>query len=181
MQEVYNRVVAWNAARYPQEYDARLTINLLAEEYLEYVSALETVDQIDGLCDIVFVALGGVWKLGEDTDACTQRSAEVVQGLINVKEVSPVYFISTFITVGETTEYPQMSMLWNILQCATAELSAMGFDDAGIVRLLLAVCDANDTKTAAMTDPTVKANIDKGAGFVPPEPALTKIMSEYEI
>ncbi len=175
MNEVYNRVASWNNKRYPREYNPDLTLDLLSEEYLEYFNSTELVDKVDALCDIIFVALGGVWKLDQDTDAATRRSQEVIKSLIYTQELLPVYYINSFLLAG-TVNYPPMSMLWNVIQCATTQLSYIGLDEEGIQEVLLAVCDANDTKSASKTEPHIKANIDKGDSFVGPEPKLSEIL-----
>jgi len=49
-------------------------------------------------------------------------------------------------------------------------------DAKQIDKCLNAICDANDTKIAIKTDPSVKANIDKGANFIPPEARIKEIL-----
>ena len=54
----------WNAARYEQELDVTLTHNLLEEEIEEFYDAETALGQLDGLVDVVYVAIGAMWKLG---------------------------------------------------------------------------------------------------------------------
>ena len=64
MKEIIERVIHWNSERYDQEFDHRLTRNLLKEEVLEFEEAIKDVDRLDALVDTIYVALGAMWKLG---------------------------------------------------------------------------------------------------------------------
>jgi predicted HAD superfamily Cof-like phosphohydrolase len=116
MKGIINRVINWNSKRYDQEFDHRLTRNLLKEETLEFEEATKDVDRLDALVDTIYVALGAMWKLG-----------------LNKKQIEAA---------------------------------------------ILAVCDANDTKLANRTASHIKASIDKGVGFIPPETRLQEILNE---
>jgi len=113
---VVRRIVNWNFARYEQIMNVALTNELLKEEVREFNEATTPVDTLDALADIVYVAIGAMWKMG---------------------------------------------------------LSPGQIHDS-----LLAVCDANDTKSVSKTHHAVKANVDKGASFVPPEARLQEILDE---
>jgi len=63
MQAIIKRVIHWNSERYDQEFDHRLTRNLLQEEVLEFEEATKDVDRLDALVDTIYVALGAMWKL----------------------------------------------------------------------------------------------------------------------
>ena len=54
----------------------------------------------------------------------------------------------------------------------------LGLNETQIQDAIFAVCDANDTKTASKTPSHIKASVDKGKGFVPPENALQRILNE---
>ena len=110
------RICNWNWHRYNQEYNHKLTFDLLQEEVIELCDAKEDVDRLDALVDIVYIAVGAMWKLG------------------------------------------------------------LSHDD--IERAILVVCDSNDTKTVKRTLSHIKANINKGEGFIPPEPRLREILDE---
>lgn len=118
MKDIINRVINWNSERYDQEFDHRLTRNLLKEETLEFEESVNDVDRLDALVDTIYVALGAMWKLG--------------------------------------------------------------LNDKQIQAAILAVCDANDTKLAAKTASNIKASIDKGVGFIPPEARLQEILNERQ-
>ena len=74
-----NRICKWNAARYAQEDAPDLLVNLLEEELDEYgVAYVDNVevDQLDALVDIIYIAIGGMWKMG--------LSAEQIEAAIHV-------------------------------------------------------------------------------------------------
>lgn len=64
MKTIIERVIHWNSERYDQEFDHRLTRNLLREETLEFEAAVKEVDRLDALVDTIYVAIGAMWKLG---------------------------------------------------------------------------------------------------------------------
>ena len=45
----------------------------------------------------------------------------------------------------------------------------------------LILCDANDSKTAKMTHPGIKANINKGDRFVAPEARLQNLLNRVKL
>lgn len=108
------RIIDWNAARYNQEYDATLLYNLLYEEIEEFYVAETDVDELDALIDLIYYAIGGMWKMG-----------------LNARQIDAAIHV---------------------------------------------VCDSNDSKPAKKTPSHIKANIDKGAEFIPPEPRLQEIL-----
>ena len=58
-----DRVSTWNYVRDNVGYDEDLEYDMLFEELEEYGVARSDVDQLDALCDIVFVALGSMYKM----------------------------------------------------------------------------------------------------------------------
>ena len=115
-EEFIARIIAWNMQRYDQKFDHTLTFNLLQEEVKEFAEAEHSVDKLDALIDMTYIALGAMWKMG--------LSQEQIEDAIHV------------------------------------------------------VCDSNASKTATWTPIHIKANIDKGKSFIPPEPRLQEILDE---
>lgn len=64
MSTVFDRVALWNGMRYEQVNSPDLTARLLYEECHEYDASTNNVDRLDALCDIIYVAIGGMWKMG---------------------------------------------------------------------------------------------------------------------
>ncbi len=181
MNRIFNRVAKWNAARYEQEFDLTLTLSLLREEYTEWLQAKTPVDKLDGLCDIIYVAMGAIWKakISEEDLAISERqAATVVQNQINCNELWPAYYISTYLDVMEyDMEYPLASSLQLIITSAVTEMTGSGMTYNDCLMALNIVCDANDSKSIKKTKSNVKANDgDKGPYFIPPEAKLTQLL-----
>ena len=64
MRDFIGRIIHWNHQRYNQDFDHSLTFKLLDEELAEFNDAETDVDKLDALVDIVYVAIGAMWKLG---------------------------------------------------------------------------------------------------------------------
>jgi len=177
MQEIYERVAKWNKLRYEREYNEALTFSLLQEELKEFYDAKNVVEEVDALCDVMFIAFGGIWKLGEDIDACMAHAVKVAQGLINVQELMPAYYIPAFMGASAITDYPQMTMLCVTIQLAASQLTGYGLDRKGVEEVLLAVCDSNDTKCAEKIPTDSKyTNQGKGDDYISPKLAITNIL-----
>ncbi len=79
MNDIIARIVQWNSARYAQEISNELTAELLFEESAEFNDARSgrEVDQLDALCDVVYVAVGAMWKMGLTTSEIEQAMSVV--------------------------------------------------------------------------------------------------------
>jgi hypothetical protein len=186
MHRVFPRVISWNQKRYPQEYNHSLTLALLKEEFQEWLEAPTEVDKLDALCDIVYVALGALWKadVDEETNAAAEeRAQQVFSNLVDfTDEPHYAYFISTHLTVLEyEPDYPVVLGLHLIIKAALTEMLSMSLTYEQCIEALLVVCDSNDSKSVKKVDPAVKANAgDKGPYFVTPEPRLQAILDKRE-
>lgn len=182
MNRILQRVGAWNAARYEQEHSLPLTVSLLREEQREFLEAKTPVDRLDALCDLIFVSIGALWKLNvqaEDLDNAQTQAVQVVQNQLDCNELYPAMYNSTYIDVLEfDDDYPMEMSLQLIITSSLTEMSGMGLDQDQCIKALLIVCDSNDTKSISPTKASVKANVDKGPYFIPPEPRLTKLLEE---
>lgn len=181
MKAIYERVALWNSQRYDREFDLTLSVSLLREEYKEWLDAKEPVDKLDALCDIIYVAMGVTWKLNhaaQDIENAQNAASKILDRIINADEPNPVYFIGIFLDVLEyDDDMPAALSMALMMQAATAQALAMGLAFHQVEQALNIVCDANDSKTATKTASDVKANIDKGATFVSPEPRLQKLLN----
>jgi predicted HAD superfamily Cof-like phosphohydrolase len=63
--EILNRVIEWNRQRNNTEYSRQLEVAMLREELNEYETAADPVAELDGICDLVFVAIGALYKFSE--------------------------------------------------------------------------------------------------------------------
>jgi predicted HAD superfamily Cof-like phosphohydrolase len=61
-------IAEWNEQRLNTEYNKKLEYRMLLEEVDEYLGAKTYVDQADAIADIIFVAIGSMYKLTGDVD-----------------------------------------------------------------------------------------------------------------
>ena len=77
----FSRVSTWNRERQNLDYDSDLEIRMLKEELKEYIDGVyirDKVEQIDAICDILFVALGTLAKMGETWNFSAPQMMEYV-------------------------------------------------------------------------------------------------------
>jgi len=99
---IINRVCTWNYVRDNVEYDSDLEFAMLNEELGEYANARQDVDQLDALADIIFVAIGSMYKLlGTEEKVkeamnivCTANDAKGTRKDDNGKIIKPKDFIN---------------------------------------------------------------------------------------
>lgn len=180
MQTIFERVAHWNAQRYEQEYNNQLTFDLLLEEYEEWMEAVEEVDRVDAICDMLYVAVGGLWKAGIS-------SAEAARGVKNLTDTTEGLedFTDIVAMLYRLKHNPnkgrQIFYLFLVIVESLRQLHRMDFTARDMLDALLIVCDANDTKKVVKTSSDVKANAnDKGEGFQPPEERLLKLLEEIK-
>ena len=198
MQEVFNRVCEWNAARYEQEFNLELAVKLLREEYAEewlpHVRKLNQVYQhetelyvkmLDDLADICYVAYGICWKVGatwQDICAAQERILqEQLNSLASWPQVRPGYFIGAMIDSFENdNELGVIDSMVQIINCCSCEASyTLLLTPEQFERALLAVCISNASKSVQRVASDVKANAgNKGPYYVAPDLALQKIIAE---
>ncbi len=179
---IFERVAAWNEARYPQEFNKALQLSLLREELQELLDATTEVDALDALCDISFVALGGLWKgklepsVDENVDNMLAQHFNAndsdAQSVIKLQEIFATFEAKEKLSEGDIYIVNTAAYLFaeNLMH------ERLNLDMHRQVIALSIVCDSNDSKAVKRTAPGVKANIDKGAGFVPPEARLQSLL-----
>lgn len=172
MQAIFERVCKWNAARYEQVYNQELSVALIEEELAEYYNE-DPVEKLDALCDLVFVAMGVVWKFDSKLDSSVADSArDLVLSCVELDSIDLVYAVCSAWKTG--TMLPDTAMFY-IVELCRIEASLLGYTNEEFEAALLVVCDSNDTKEIKKTAPNVKANISKGVGYVAPTEGLTNI------
>lgn len=183
MQTIFKRVSEWNAKRYDQEYDHKLTIALLREEYREWCEAKTDVERLDAICDVIYVAMGALWKSKLELSVEHMQYAIMnLDRLIDVEVEHPMYLMGTYLDDAEFTDQ-QGNELWLYYVLAVANFQAMemGLAMEELIAALTVVCDSNDSKSVKKTASDVKANDgDKGVYFVPPEPRLQAILDNLQ-
>lgn len=186
LMSIVERTILWNQQRYGQVFDPDLAFSLLLEETEELFQATDPVERLDAIGDIIFVAIGALWKVGiEPSSIESIFNAEHMETM----DMQQAYTWTQYIALGLCESYPQLGSqpgaaqvvdlsLYCAFVVALGTLRAMGMQDK-FYSLVHIICDSNHTKTIVKTDPTTKANIDKGAEFVPPTEALTKLYKEH--
>jgi hypothetical protein len=165
MQNIFKRAANWNKQRYPQIYSSALTFALLEEEYQELTDAHKNVDKLDALCDIIYVSMGALWKLKAE-HATLDRQSTFVSSINSIKrpDLGTILLLKTIIN-----------------ECENEMVDEFNFSNENVIEALNIVCDANDSKTAKMTHPGIKANINKGDGFVAPEARLQNLLNRVKL
>ena len=169
------RIVNWNSARYEQEFNEQLQYDLLfspksgeIQEWANAFAANDKIEQLDALADIYFVAVGGLWKLG----FTIPQMAQLIQSHLTLGEEA------TFVPALNYWRQGKYEQAFGHAIVTTMHLAmSMGLSGLQYLQAISAVCDSNDTKPVVKTASDVKANVDKGATYVPPTKALEAILS----
>ena len=185
---ITERVIAWNAARYDQVFDFDLTVKLLLEETQELYAAKTDIEKLDAIGDIVFVAIGALWKLGLEPKSVFEIFYQQQIDLMSMDEAH-AWTLSiqawAFDNVEHISEkhgaWPGLTLiLFSTFVTALGALHGMGMQDK-FYDVVYAICNSNDTKEVkGKTDPTVKANINKGADYVGPQVELARIIEQHQ-
>ena len=169
-ESIIESICNWNSARYEQEFNHDLTCNLLEEELGELGEAYEANDPVaalDGLGDIFYVAIGGLWKHGYDAKAITNIMDYIYQNTVALPNVAVcVYWYRT---------EAEVSPLASVALAAHDRMAKLLNSQDKALDVVRAICVSNDTKAVKKTASNVKANIDKGTSYVSPTEAITKI------
>jgi len=178
---IYSRAAAWNEARYDRVYNHDFSMALLREEHKEYLDAISDVKGLDALCDIIFVAMGVLWKLDLEPEVFEEDVEEAykhVSKLMETNTLMPIYLISAVIDCCDhDSDYPVSLAMHVIISLAMVQMSIFGFDEVKKCVAVLVVCDSNDSKSVQKAAANVKANIDKGKDFICPEPRLQELLN----
>ncbi len=188
MKDIVDKCIEWNKARYDQVLDAELALSLLAEETQELYSATNVVEKLDACGDIVFVAIGVLWKAGMPVSTIKNIvGLDPSEGCCSITKVTPSVMYNThalFNSWAFTQEVaPEVyeAYVWcHLAICLViSQLSSLDLlDEFG--NIVDAICESNNTKEVkGKTDPSVKANINKGSNYVPPTAALEAIIAKY--
>ena len=188
MEQLVTRVIAWNAARYPQQSNTALTLALLGEELDELYLATNKVEALDAIGDILFVAIGALWKIGcsaesisrvitmiflsgQDSKDLARSASHSISELLNANGLvlfankDDIILITSIISYLHLVLYPCLVAIGRLSMVET---------------ILDAICTSNETKSipGELTDPSIKANSGasgKGPNYVSPKIALIAI------
>lgn len=73
-----NDICTWNYTRGNAVFDEKLEYEMLLEELVEFYEATTAVDRADALADIIFVAVGSLYKLTGSAHKAESIMAEVI-------------------------------------------------------------------------------------------------------
>lgn len=183
---VVARCIAWNMQRYNREYNQELAVRLLIEEVDELFAADQFVDVLDAVGDIAFVAIGVMWKAGVPQQVIEQffyrhdLASLSSHGAYNlVGNICSVYLNNANEEVADLCYAGVHLAAYSCMVVALSAIRGTGMQ-RHFYDVVAAVCDSNDTKAVReKVAPNVKANVDKGAGFVPPTARLQQIRDLY--
>jgi len=82
--DLIQTIAEWNLDRDNTDYSKKLEYRMLLEEIDEYLGAKTKVDQADALADVIFVAVGSLFKLTGSIDKA-QAIMDVVCSANNQK------------------------------------------------------------------------------------------------
>ena len=182
---IFERVAKWNSLRYDRIYNHDLAMALLEEELQEYFDADTLVDQLDAMCDTVYVALGILWKIDVDNSTLEYNaddSYKQTAALLSTNTFDPVYFAYAVLQRCKyDNDYTVTLAAQMLVTLCMTQMSAMGLNTEEAFEAMIVVCDSNDSKSVKKVNASIKANAgDKGAFFMPPEPKLRLILAKVE-
>jgi hypothetical protein len=193
LETYFNRVAAWNAARYEQQFDLPLAVRLLKEEYTEWCVAFKesqttldrehVVEMLDAIGDVSFVALGVVWKANIDyktfEEAMLRVQDDISSAACTMPQLHPMFLVASaidgFTYDNEVGIADSMAMIIHL--CALEAKYHFSFGTDKYFEVVKVICDSNDTKVIAKASATEKANDgNKGSGYVSPTSALKDLI-----
>lgn len=185
LETLLDRAATWNQKRYNQEYNQALALQLLMEEFTEWAETDNEVEQLDGLCDIAFVAAGIAWKAGlskETINSYLHSSIAHVELISRFTAMPGQFILAELSDIANSSNKPLTESITRIFMLCLAQGLAMGLTDEQFFDACAVVCDSNDSKSIKKTAAHLKANDkDKGAYFVPPEPRLSTILEARHV
>ena len=78
----FEGIIKFNTDRLLTTFDSDVEYTLLEEELQEFFWATENIDRVDALCDLIVVAVGGLYQLGYDPE---KALAETVKEVLSRK------------------------------------------------------------------------------------------------
>lgn len=167
--ELVQRTHNWNLERYTNnEFNMKLFLSLIKEEATEYVQAsvLNLTEQIDALCDILFVTIGALGKLKYD-------SCEI----LNLK-TSPLINIDSILNFNDYDRDIRYFM-FSLINFCFGEAKKLGVTGEIFLHCYEAVVQSNETKSKDKIDSNKKYGVNsKGPNYKAPTEDLNRILSK---
>lgn len=171
--------------RYDRVYNSELLVSLLTEEIDEYYDSDSPVEVLDALCDIAYVAFGGLWKTQvsvEEIKHYFNKSAEMISNIVQSGPYPPIGYARVFVDSLSSTDNvpPSFSCVSVIQTCMLQMLEMLGTPELAL-EALSAVCKSNDSKTIKKIESSEKGYGPKGDYYIPPTVELTKILEKSRV
>lgn len=192
---IVQRCVTWNSLRYDRVFQLQLALKLLAEEQDELSDALfasDRVEVLDACGDIAFVAIGVLWKAGIPVKYIEQYLYECDMGAMD-NEHAYAHFTGIMHEITSNLASPESGLsveaagaivqgcyeaVHSLFVTVLRALRTVGVQHR-FYDVVSAICTSNDTKEVkGKVAANVKANVVKGAGFVPPTEELKTILAK---
>lgn len=181
-------VSEWNAARYEQEFDMALTMELLSEELLEAGEALgawyddrtnaQAAHLIKEVIDCMYIAEGAAWKANIEIGEASRQQVSAELQMLEAMDFCGLHFMAT--AFAQWTLDADLEILVNrIAAFGMHTLQQIGVPTIEqAYEMLNAVCVSNASKPVQKTASNVKANAgDKGPMFIKAEPIIEAILN----
>lgn len=168
---ILESICTWNAVRYNQEHNEKLTIDLLYEELNETLEAMQALNQIetcDGFGDVFFVAIGALWKMG----ISDKEMGEYIDSVDSSLPLVPPTPVAVQWVSYDCNTYT----LAVVALAAVADLTDLLDSSDAAFDVIRAICESNNSKVVKKTEAGVKANIDKGENYFAPTRQIAKIL-----
>lgn len=159
LKAIIKDICHWNAERHDRESNEELTNKLLTEEANEYSEAVYPVDEVeqaDALGDIFYVAIGGLWKKGEDPE---QIYTYVDTEGLALHEDADIPVIFSLVSLHAKLRNAAIASLHYLIK---------KYDEKTALNIIAAICKSNNTKKVEKVAAHIKANLDKGENYIPP-------------
>jgi len=171
-----DRIIDWNAVRREPIFDYELCEKMLTEEVDELIAAKDHIEVMDAVGDIVFVAVGELWKLGMPLNVINSIFYEEDLRTIPYSDIishAPYLVLGGYNTLKSIGQARPLELCLNsVLLTAIPFLRHIGMDH-GFYDVVHAICDSNDTKDIIRVGSNVKSS--KGPNFKPPTERLKVI------
>lgn len=178
----------WNAARYEQEFDMDLTIELLSEELLEAGEALaewyydrtnaKAAHFIKEVIDVMYIAEGAAWKANIVIGETSRQQVLAELQMLEAMDFCGLHFMAT--AFAQWTLDADLEIFVNrIAAFGMHTLQQVGVDTIEqAYEMLNAVCVSNASKPVQKVASNVKANAgNKGSMFIKAEPIIEAILN----
>ncbi|NCB95294.1 MAG: hypothetical protein EOM35_02320 [Negativicutes bacterium] len=166
---VISECVNWNAARYDRIFNAELSMALLKEEVSELTESPDLVSIADACGDILFVCCGVLWKMGFEEEEIEM----IMNNTVPLEDVKKLAAAENGPKAEMVVEF-----IFNAIFIIVAEAARKHKLGPHMMDICAAICKSNNTKSIeGKTDPSQKANINKGPNYVPPTEDLIAILN----